>query len=71
MRNGIGGMKKGNDQKRDQVQRVITELAAIGEDITYEQAEAMMDSMQQLVTLVINQYFRKSLLRENTSSTNI
>jgi len=51
-------------------EKVAQELKVIGEELTTEEVEKMLESMQLLVTLAINQYFRKSLPDKTTSSTN-
>jgi hypothetical protein len=63
------GMGKQSEPNDEQVLSVVKHLKDIGEDITIEQAEKMMESMQHLVTLAINQYFRKASGSKRNSST--
>lgn len=62
-------METTNEQKRLQTQKIINDLKEIGEEISYEQATLMLNSMQQLVTLAVNQYFRDITNSESISST--
>ncbi|MDR7218837.1 uncharacterized membrane protein (DUF106 family) [Dyadobacter sp. BE31] len=64
-------MGKQSELNNEQVLSVVKHLKDIGEDITIEQAELMLDSMKQLVTLAINQYFRNVPDSKLHSSTNI
>lgn len=63
-------MGKQSELNNEQVLSVVKHLKDIGEDITIEQAEKMLESMPHLVTLAINQYFRKSSTPKTTSPTN-
>ncbi|MCF0062220.1 hypothetical protein MUK70_03320 [Dyadobacter chenwenxiniae] len=62
-------METTNEQKRLQIQKIINDLKEIGDEISYEQATLMLNSMQQLVTLAVNQYFRDIINSESISST--
>lgn len=62
-------MGKRGELNNEQVVSVVKHLKDIGEDITIEQAEKMLESMQHLVTLAINQYFRKASGSKRNSST--
>jgi hypothetical protein len=62
-------MGKQNELRDDQVLSVVKQLRDIGEEITFEQAEKMVESMQRLVTMAINQYFRKASGSKRNSST--
>jgi hypothetical protein len=64
-------MGKQSELNNEQVLSVVKHLKDIGEDITIEQAELILDSMKQLVTLAINQYFRNVSDSKFHSSTNI
>lgn len=57
---------EGKKELRD---NVVKQLKEIGEEITFEEAEKMLESMKRLVTLAINQYFRKISNTRNDSST--
>ena len=63
------GMGKQSELNNEQALSVVKHLKDIGEDITIEQAEKMLESMQQLVTLAINQYFRMASGSKRNSST--
>ena len=62
-------MGKRGELNNDQVVSAVKHLKDNGEDITIEQAEKMLESMQHLVTLAINQYFRKASDSKRNSST--
>lgn len=62
-------MEKRGKPNNEQVLSVVKHLKDIGEDLTIEQAEKMLESMQHLVTLAINQYFRKASGSKRNSST--
>ncbi|WP_439558489.1 hypothetical protein [Dyadobacter sp.] len=64
-------METTNEQKRIQIQKIINDLKNIGEEISYEQATLMFNSMQQLATLAINQYFRDTSHNEGISVTKL
>lgn len=57
------------NKEQSEIDKVIRALKESGEELTSEQAELMLDSMKQLVTLAINQYFRKISNTRNDSST--
>gem|GEM_PF-3468328 len=63
------GMGKQSELNNEQALIVVKHLKDTGEDITIEQAEKMLESMQHLVTLAINQYFRKASDSKRNSST--
>ena len=62
-------MGKRGELNNEQVVSVVKHSKDIGEDITIEQAEKMLESMQRLVTLAINQCFRKASGSKRNSST--
>ncbi|SDH45027.1 hypothetical protein SAMN04487996_1384 [Dyadobacter soli] len=62
-------MGKRGELNNEQVVNAVKHLKDTGEDITIEQAEKMLESMQHLVTLAINQYFRKASGSKRNSST--
>lgn len=57
---------EGKNELRDQV---VRQLKEIGEHITSEQADIMLETMKHLVTLSINQYFRRNARSKDKSST--
>lgn len=69
LREKIEGMGKQSESDNEQILSVIKHLKDIGEEITIEQAEKMLESMQHLVTLAINQYFREASGSKRKSST--
>ncbi|GGN06886.1 hypothetical protein GCM10010967_47840 [Dyadobacter beijingensis] len=62
-------MEKRSEPNNEQVVSIVKHLKDIGEEIIIEQAEKMLESMQHLVTLAINQYFRKASGPKQNSST--